>query len=160
MNIEKICIDKGKERFIEAYERIFNCSDNLIFLSYTGIPFSRSQIAEWADNAGQAGVEYFAALEEGVIAGILVIKCNAVESYEILSLAVDPRYKSRGAGKMLLKAAIDNAKEKGFRAIDIVVFADNQIMLPLVIRGGFKPVRMEYRKRYDGEDVLYLKKYL
>lgn len=75
-------------------------------------------------------------------------------------MAVDPRFQGRGAGGMLLRAAEDNAKEKGFKAIDIVVFADNRIMLPLIIRRGFKPVRMEYRKRFDGEDVLYLKKYL
>lgn len=160
MNIEKIGIDTDKERFVEAYERIFNNPDNLIFLSYTGIPFSRSQIEEWADGAEKAGVEYYAAMDGGVIAGILAVQFSAVESYEILAVAVDERFQGHGAGKMLLGAAIDNAKEKGFRAADIVVFADNQRMLSLVIRSGFRPVRMEYRKRYDGEDVLHLKKYL
>lgn len=81
MNVEKIRSAADKERFIEAYDRIFNCPDNLRFLSYTGIPFSRGQIADWADNAEQAGVEYFAAAEEGVVAGILVVRYSAIESY-------------------------------------------------------------------------------
>ncbi len=160
MIVEKVCIEKDIERFVEAYERIYNCPDNLIFLSYTGIPFSHGQIAQWANSAEQAGVEYYSALEEGVIAGIMVVQINTVLSYEILSLAVDPRFKGRGAGSMLLSAATGNAKDKGFKAVDTVVFADNKRMLSLVIRNGFKPARMEYRKRYDGEDALYLKKYL
>ncbi len=160
MNIEKINGAADKERFVEAYDRIFNCPGNLKFLSYTGIPFSRAQIADWADSAKHAGVEYYAAAEEGVIAGILVVRHNAIESYEILAVAVDPRFQGRGAGRMLLDAGIEIAKDKGFKAVDIVVFADNQRMLTLVIRHGFKPVCMEYRKRFDGEDALHLKKYL
>lgn len=33
-------------------------------------------------------------------------------------------------------------------------------MLSLVIKNYFKPVKIEYRKRYDGEDIVYFKKYL
>lgn len=40
------------------------------------------------------------------------------------------------------------------------VFADNKNMLSLVIKNYFKPVKIGYRKRFDGEDIVYLKKYL
>lgn len=50
--------------------------------------------------------------------------------------------------------------EKGFKSIEVAVFADNKNMLSLVIKNYFKPVKIEYRKRHDGEDIIYFKKYL
>jgi len=33
-------------------------------------------------------------------------------------------------------------------------------MLSLIIKNHFKHVKIEYRKRFDGEDIVYFKKYL
>jgi ribosomal protein S18 acetylase RimI-like enzyme len=149
------------DKFIDAFLELFNDKDNRIYLSYTNIPFTRESIQNWISQAGQSGVEYYMAYEEnGSIAGILTVRFNYIETFEILGLVVGRQYRKKGIGSLLLETAVGKAQEKGFQSVDVAVFADNQNMLSLIIRNDFKPVRMEYRKRFDGEDVVYLKKYL
>ncbi len=69
-------------------------------------------------------------------------------------------FRNLGIGGLLLDTAINEAMEKGFKSIEVAVFADNKNMLSLVIKNYFKPVKIEYRKRHDGEDIIYFKKYL
>ncbi len=145
---------------LEAYLKLFNDAENLPFLSYTGIPFSRELVAGWLADAAQCGIEYYTAVnEDGDIKGIMVTRHHNAENYELFSLVVDRNERHAGLGSALIETAIHKARDNGFKAVDIAVFADNARMLSLVIRHGFKPVRIEARKRFDGEDVVYLRKY-
>lgn len=149
------------DRFIYTFLKLFNNDENLQYLSFTNIPFSIDMIKNWLKDGKQSGVEYYVALGDNEnIVGILTIQFNTVEIFEILSVVVDNRYRNIGVGNLLLKKVIEKAKEKGFKSVDIAVFADNRSMLSLVIKNYFKPVKIEYRKRFDGEDIVYLKKYL
>lgn len=69
-------------------------------------------------------------------------------------------WRKLGVGQQLVTTAIRQAREKGVKAVDAAVFADNKRMLSLMIKHDFKPVRIEYHKRFDGEDIVYLKKCL
>lgn len=154
---EKIDID----RFIDTFLKLFNDEQNLLFLSFTNIPFTREILQNWLIEARQSGVEYYVACEQADnIVGITSVRFSPVESFEILALVVDNRYRNLGIGCLLLDTAINEATEKGFKSIEVAVFADNKNMLSIVIKNYFKPVKIEYRKRYDGEDIVYFKKYL
>ena len=69
-------------------------------------------------------------------------------------------YRQKGIGKSLINKGVDMAREKGFKALDIAVFADNKAMLILLIKTDFKPIRIESHARFDGEDLVHLKRYL
>jgi ribosomal protein S18 acetylase RimI-like enzyme len=164
IKVKQICADSEKvdlDRFIDAFLQLFNDEQNLLFLSFTNIPFTREILQNWLIEAGQSGVEYYVACEQaGNIAGITSVRFNPVESFEILALVVDNRYRNLGIGGLLLETTISKAKEKKFKSVEVAVFADNKNMLSLVIKNYFKPVKIEYRKRFDGEDIVYFKKYL
>lgn len=156
-NSEKADID----RFMDTFFKLFNDEQNLLFLSYTNIPFTREILQNWITEARQSGVEYYVACEQdGNIIGITTIRFNPVEAFEILALVVDSKYRHLGVGGLLLETAISKAKEKEFKSVEVTVFADNKNMLSLIIKNHFKPVKIEYRKRFDGEDIVYFKKYL
>jgi len=58
-----------------------------------------------------------------------------------LGMGIEQKYRSRGYGKLLLKAAIDWAKEQDFLSwIDLDVFAHNPVAIKLYRSFGFKPV--------------------
>jgi len=152
--------DEKVEQFVDAYYRLFNDEKNLLYLSFSNIPFSKELIQNWVKESALSGVEYYTAGENDQIEGILVIRFNTIESFEILALVVDSSKRRFGIGSLLVKTAIEKAKEKGFKAVDIAVFADNKKMLSLVIKNDFKPVKIEYHKRFDGEDVVILRRTL
>lgn len=147
--------------YVNAYLRLFNDSENLKFLSFTGIPFGRETVETWLHDADASGIEYHIAVgEDGEVCAIMVTVANPVERFEIMAIVVDNGCRRAGIGGQLLDTAVQKAKEKGFREVSIAVFADNKKMLSLVIRNDFRPYKIEYRARWDGEDVVHLKKYL
>jgi ribosomal protein S18 acetylase RimI-like enzyme len=164
IKIKQIC-DNSKQdnidRFIDTFLKLFNDDKNLFFLSFTNIPFDRKTIENWLIQARQVGVEYYTACDEGgSIVGILTIRFNTIEAFEILAIAVDGSCRNMGIGSLLIETAMDRAKEKGFKTVDVAVFSDNRNMLSLAVKNYYKPVKIEYRKRFDGEDIVYLRRYL
>jgi ribosomal protein S18 acetylase RimI-like enzyme len=149
------------ERYINAYLRLFNDPENLKYLSFTGIPFARETVEEWLRGADASNVEYHTAFgDDGQICAILCTRSNPIEGFEIMALVVGEACRRAGVGRTLLEVALSTAREKGFRAVSAAVFADNQRMLPLLIKSGFKPCKIEPCARWDGEDIVCLKKIL
>ena len=58
--------------------------------------------------------------------------------FEILGV-VDDNFGKTGKGNSFMETAIQNAKTKGFRTIDVAVFTDNTNMLVLVIKINLNP---------------------
>lgn len=82
-----------------------------------------------------------------------VIGCVCIDEYspslaELVSLAVDPAYQGRGYGKLLVAAAVDLARRRGYQELFAVSFADE-----LFLKCGFQRVRIENypekKARYD-----------
>jgi predicted GNAT family acetyltransferase len=59
--------------------------------------------------------------------------------FEILGVVVDDNFGNTGKGNSFMETAIQNAKTKGFRTIDVAVFTDNTNMLVLVIKINLNP---------------------
>lgn len=80
--------------------------------------------------------------------------------FELLGLVVRETSRGQGVGKGLVAYVLDIAQARGYQAIDVSVFADNRAMLRLLLGQGFVPVRMTHHARFDGADVVHLKRYL
>ena len=146
---------------IPSFLSIWNDPANLPFLSFTGRVFTEELLHTWCEQHLSAGIHYFAAMmTEHAVTGILVIKENVIEGFEIQGLGVLPSQKRKGIGSRLVKHGVELAKMEGYQAIDVQVYAPNIAMLRLVLAEGFIPVRMEHRRGPKGEDLIHLKKYM
>ena len=146
-----------KKAFSKAYLNIFNSSENLKYLSFTGIPFSQELITNWTESlCEESEILYRIAVCEEQIVGISVLKMNTLLGFELLGLAVHPDFKKQGIGTKLLNDCISYSNE--YKSIDAIVFADNKPMLILLIKNGFIPVAMKNDYRFDGVNTLLLKR--
>ena len=82
---------------------------------------------------------------------------------ELLLLAVDPEFRRRGIGKMLLDQFLDQARDKGATRVHLEVREGNPAVI-MYRRAGFTLVgrrRKYYRGRFGGEfDALTLSRHL
>lgn len=148
----------------EAYLELFNEENSLKYLSHSQIPFDSHTVSSFLKNAAQEGVEYYVAISEHQneekIIGLSAFKNDLIKGFEIIGTVVHKEHRLKGIGRALIEKGIIPAREKGFKAADISVFADNKPMLILLIKMDFKPIEIEAHARSDGEDLIYLKKYL
>ena len=152
---------ENAERYVTAYLRLFNIPDNLKFLSYSGTPFDRDTVAAWLRDADRAGVAYHTAIDEdGEICGIVCLRANLPTGAELMALVVEAGQRRAGLGGQLLEVAVSQARDQGCIAITATVFADNASMLSLAVKHSFKPYKIGYRTRWDGEDIVYLRRCL
>ena len=88
---------------------------------------------------------------EGRDAGIALCRVAADEA-ELLTVAVRPTERRRGAGRRLLTAVIDHVREAGARALFLEVGADNPPARALYEAMGFRAIgtRTAYYRRGDG----------
>ena len=76
---------------------------------------------------------------DGTAIGIALRRVT-VDEAELLTLAVDPAHRRRGAGRALLVAAIDDVRQAGARSFFLEVGADNPAAQALYAQAGFRPV--------------------
>lgn len=146
---------------LPAYLKMANASDALKFLSFTGQPFTEDQVAEWLSTHTEHGVEYYAfCSDDDQIQGIATVKMTAIVGFELLGLIVLTAQRKKGIGKALIGHILNVAAQKGYKSVDVSVFAETPAMLRLVLSQGFIPVSMAYHARFDGADVVNLKCYL
>lgn len=149
------------ETLLPVFLEIWNTPENLKFLSPTLVRFAPELVQLWFENHKSQGGRYFCALDEqSDIVGIMVIKENPLEGFEIYGLGVLPKQKGKGIGRKLVEHAAVIAENRGFKDINALVFADNTTMLCLLLTSDYIPVAMEYHKRSDGVDAVRLRKYI
>ncbi len=148
------------EEFKTGYLRLLNDEENLHYLSFSGINFSEDQVHDWLSSIVSKHIEYHIVWHKEHIIAVAAVKKDKEYNYEIIALVVDKEFRNNKIASRLLDFTEHDAIECGFRAIRFGVFCDNQPMLITSIKRGYKPTRMEYHCRYDGEDMLWFKKYL
>jgi len=150
-----------KNRFLSAFLEIWNADENLKYLSFTLQPFSRDIIQARVDSRKEVEIRQFCAVnKDNEILGIATIKVNPLEGLEIYGIGVRLEHQKQGIGHRLIEHTIGLAKQLEYKAIDVVVFADNSTMLRLLLSHGFIPIGMEYHKKADGMDLVVMKLYL
>ncbi len=145
----------------DAYSKLFNKDENLRFLSLSNLPFDPYTIAAFLKNSSAEDVTYYVAVSpDSNIIGISTFENDLIKGFQLIGIVVDDGYRHEGIGRSLIDKGIESAREKGFKAVDISVFADNKAMLILLLKMDFKIVKIDYHARFDGEDLICLKKYL
>lgn len=167
MTIRKLAPEESKESkesFKQAYLRIWNHSENLKYLSFTGIAYDSAQLDGWLESHERQNqpnhIEYLYHREDNTTKGIIVVSISSIEGFEILGLGVDPAAKRNGIGSRLLAAALEMAVSASYRSVQTSVFADNASMQRLILKGGFMPVAIENSRRFDGMSLVKYQKIL
>ncbi|MBI3196297.1 MAG: GNAT family N-acetyltransferase [Rhodospirillales bacterium] len=110
--------------------------------------WTRQEMAELLASPGVAGL----LLEiDGVDVGMAICRVVADES-ELITIAVRPAHRRRGAARRLLAAVLDQVRAAGARSLFLEVATDNPAALRLYELSGFCVVgnRPAYFRRGDG----------
>lgn len=111
---------------------------------------------------GTPGVFALAAVDEAPV-GLILMRAVAGEA-EVLTLAVEPSHRRRGAARALLRAGLAQAEAMGAEEAFLEVAADNLGALALYSDEGFAQAgqRAGYYRRADGQavDALVLRRTL
>ena len=75
-------------------------------------------------------------------------------------MGVQHGLRSKGIGTELLEYVLKVASDSNFKVVDTIVFADNIVMLRILLSIGFIPVHMGYNLRADGADTVRMRKIL
>lgn len=146
--------------FTDCCKSLYNNKDDFKYLSFTGIKFTDELHDYWRESFNPSNKEYLIVKENFKFIGLCIIVKDILDKFEILGLIVDANYRRKNIATRCLLAAAKKAEQYGFKAVHLKVFCDNKAMLINVIKLGYKPINIEYHKRYDGEDLLTLVKYL
>jgi RimJ/RimL family protein N-acetyltransferase len=104
----------------------------------------------------------FFALDEDRVVGWADIRREERPAHQhrgVLGMGVDRDYRGRGLGRILLEAALANAKEVGLIRIDLTVYAGNAAAIALYRKCGFVEEGRMVKGRYlDGrfDDVVHM----
>jgi ribosomal protein S18 acetylase RimI-like enzyme len=148
-------------QFKETFLDIWNHAESRQYLSFTGIVFTEQQMDAWLNDHQRFGIEYYGFVDaQEDLQGIGLTRKDLLAGFEIYGLAVRPEHRGQGIGRALCKHMIEQARKNSFSCVDVNVFADNKIMLLLMLDLDFIPVSMQHHKRYDGADMVVLRHYI
>lgn len=126
--------------------------------SYTH-PWSENLIRESLSNKNALNFIAYDKFEQKIYGFILNI--FLIDELHILNIAVDPAYRRRGIGDMLLETSINNARQKGGNIAFLEVRRSNIKALTMYIKHGFRVVGVRRGYYSDNrEDALVMKKIL
>ena len=110
--------------------------------------WTRQEIAELLATPGVTGL----LLQSGDDDVGFALHRSVADEAELLTIAVRPTLRRRGAGRRLLAAVIEYAREAGAKSLFLEVAVDNQAACPLYEATGFQTVgvRAAYYRRSDG----------
>ena len=107
---------------------------------------SEEVIAEYID----ASVQFVALLDAEIVGALLLLKTRP-GTMEIMNVSVYEKYQNKGIGKQLIKKAIEFAKERGVKTLEIGTGNPGVIQMMLYQKCGFRIVGVEpdyFRKNH------------
>jgi ribosomal-protein-alanine N-acetyltransferase len=109
--------------------------------------------AEWLDG-------FLVAELDGVVIGFLVLVITLEGEGRVFALAVDSRYRGKGVGRLLLKAAFTTLRKLRIGFVRLEVRVGNQIAQRLYRSMGFMEIGFIPFYYKDGEGALVMRKVL
>jgi len=153
----------NKSDFVKLTESLFKYLDNndsFKFLSYSLIKFDKETIEQRTEKHKENGIDYIVFEQNEIFTGILAVKRNKFQGFELFLLVVDKDNQKTGVGQSLINECIKTALNENYYCIDSLVFADNKNMLRLLIKNDFRPIDIQHHARADGMDLVKLRKYI
>jgi ribosomal protein S18 acetylase RimI-like enzyme len=149
---------KDFQRLLPAYLKIWNAAENHKHLSFNKHLIEMETVTAWLHRHIAHHISYYCAIdEESQILGLSVIQEHPTGGLRSLGIAVRPENKHQGIGSKLIEHLVAYVKQHEYGCVEAQVFADNVRMLRLLLKYGFMPARMEFHKRYDGMDLVFMK---
>jgi [ribosomal protein S18]-alanine N-acetyltransferase len=105
----------------------------------------------------KCGDLFLVAARRGKICGYS-ITCMRGERAELVSVAVDPAERGRGAGSALLASTLRRLRRRGAGRLVLMVRPANAAALAFYEKFGFRPLRTVRKYYEDGEDGLLMTK--
>jgi ribosomal-protein-alanine N-acetyltransferase len=105
----------------------------------------------FAELFGQCGELFLVAERERKVCGYMVT-CTRGEQAELVSIAVDPAARGRGAASALMESTLRRLRRRGIARISLTVKATNDNARAFYARYGFEKVRKAPRYYEDGAD--------
>lgn len=150
--------EKDFNQLLPAYLKIWNAAENHKHLNHSKHSIDLDTVTKWLRNHISKNISYYCAVDEkDHILGLSIIQEHPVIGLRSLGIAVRPESKHRGIGSQLIEHLVGYLKQQDYSSAEVPVFADNIHALRLLLKLGFIPARMEYHKRYDGTDIVYMK---
>ena len=106
------------------------------------------------------GIDCVVEEESNKYKGIMAIKRNMPQGFELFLLMVNKANRNRGISHKLIQECVAITTKENYRCIDCFVVTDNKNMLRLQIKNSFMPLEMQYHPRADGMDLLKLRRYI
>jgi ribosomal-protein-alanine N-acetyltransferase len=119
-------------------------------------PFQREMFRDLYRNCADL---FFVARLSGRIAGYIVT-CSDGERAEIVSIAVDPKYRNTGVGRALMQHMLDKLVASGVRQLDLMVRPTNREGVRLYRSLGFSRFKKVTDYYEDGGDAVWMRKNL
>jgi ribosomal-protein-alanine acetyltransferase len=110
--------------------------------------YDRNLFAEFFRKCG----ELFLVVESGRKVSGYMVTCIRGEQAELVSVAVDPAARGRGAASALMESTLRRLRRRGTARIGLVVKATNHEARAFYERYGFEKVRKVPRYYEDGAD--------
>ena len=133
--------------------RRFRLSDmdrilNIEHASFGRDSYDRNLFAEFFHNCG----DLFLVVERaGNVCGYMVT-CKRGERAELVSVAVDPRFRAKGIATALMESTIRRLRRRGVRRFSLTVRVTNRAAIGLYVKHGFCRERLVrgYYGKADG----------
>ena len=123
--------------------------------------FTRSQLLYLLSKAN--GATLVAEEEDGsgsarVLGNVLVLFRRTTDAAHLYSLTVDPDYRGRGIGRLLLARAEEIAAARGLGSMQLEVRSDNDAAIRLYRGAGYQPSGVKAGYYSDGCDAISMVK--
>ena len=134
--------------------------DYLKFLSFSLVGFDKETVEGFTEKHKENGIDYIVSEKNGIFLGLLAVKRNIVQGFELFLLAVDKDNQKKGVGQSLINECVKIASKENYKCIDSFVFTDNKNMLRLLIKNDFRIIDIQNHARADGMDLVKLRRYI
>ncbi len=125
----ELCV--GRSTSVDIHEHLMRC--DLLFVPKLS---SFVELAPYALRL-HANAMCFEAWAAHRLVGLLAIYANRPDKAFISNLSVEQRYQGAGVAYHLLRRALDQVAEMGFRTVELEVDIRNSVALDFYVRNGF-----------------------
>jgi len=142
------------------YVALLNDPADLLYLSFAQTPFAKETTDDWFRHHQRERIDYYAMIEDERLLAAAVTKLIEAQRFQLLSLVVRRDLREHGLGRAMIEHVFDEAKKRGYAAVDIDTYADNRRMQRLLLSLDCRPIRMTPNVRLDGMDMVHLRRVL